>query len=281
MPLPENVKEWFWPGTKEAAGDKKERLDIQNLLLGVQQGQRNDICAKLAGYYLRLTKGDTGQTKAILSAWNDRNQPPLDWKEVERTVDSIGKRHQQEEIKEESEASSLFRKIEKLSYPDGEVRYRVWVDGFDGYMDMQSIDLLQRHKFKDKFFQLTDISPKLPKAEKWDDWLTTAMRSAVHITVDEDESPLGLIASILEDAISPGRRCEDITLVNSHVVFEEAEGKQLIYFNMKYITDSLFAYGMKLETRKIGQLLRRIGCRKIRKTCNGISYGVWEKCLKQ
>ena len=112
MDLPKSVQEWFWPKVKEVAADKKERLDVQNLLLGVQKGQRNDVCARLAGYYLRLTKGDIGQTKAILGVWNDRNQPPMGWKEIERTVDSISKRQGTEELSE-AIGGSLISRIEK------------------------------------------------------------------------------------------------------------------------------------------------------------------------
>ena len=109
----------------------------------------------------------------VMTGWNERNQPPLEWKKVKNTVENIRKRQSQEEITgEQGEGSSLFSKIEKLIYPDGDVKYQIYVDGFQGHITLTPEDFTSRLRFKTRFFALTDISPKLPKGDKWDDWLT-------------------------------------------------------------------------------------------------------------
>lgn len=66
------------PSRKEACETtSKNKPDwVQEALIGVKKGKRDHTCTKLAGYYLRLFKGDKQQTKVILYGWNERNEPP-------------------------------------------------------------------------------------------------------------------------------------------------------------------------------------------------------------
>lgn len=61
---------------------------ITEALRGVSEGERNDTCARLAGYFFR--KGlNADIVEALLSEWNERNDPPLPMREVRTTIKSI------------------------------------------------------------------------------------------------------------------------------------------------------------------------------------------------
>lgn len=68
---------------------KNERGWISDLMAkGAPMGQRNDACAKLAGYFASTSVPLDIATATIL-LWNERNFPPLPEKEVVKTVDSV------------------------------------------------------------------------------------------------------------------------------------------------------------------------------------------------
>ncbi len=75
--------------TRHSADDAAAEFAL--LLAGVDEGQRNDAAARLAGHY--LGKGlERGEVDVILHDWNARNRPPMADKELSAVIDSIGKR---------------------------------------------------------------------------------------------------------------------------------------------------------------------------------------------
>ena len=61
---------------------------MEQALKGVGEGNRNDICSRLAGYF--AGKGvSIGIAMVMLNEWNSKNKPPLPHEEIERTVKSI------------------------------------------------------------------------------------------------------------------------------------------------------------------------------------------------
>ena len=61
---------------------------ITEALRGVSEGGRNDACARLAGYFFR--KGlNADIVEALLTEWNERNDPPLPMREMRTTIKSI------------------------------------------------------------------------------------------------------------------------------------------------------------------------------------------------
>lgn len=61
---------------------------ITETLRGVSEGGRNDACARLAGYFFR--KGlNSDIVEALLTEWNERNDPPLPTREIRTTIKSI------------------------------------------------------------------------------------------------------------------------------------------------------------------------------------------------
>ena len=77
--------------------DKKQRVQKPQgwqlqALKGVDQGERNQTAARLAGRY--IAKGMTDEEVVeILLTWNQKNRPPLPESEITRTVQSIHTRH--------------------------------------------------------------------------------------------------------------------------------------------------------------------------------------------
>ena len=95
-----NGKQYEWVKTGFPGVFPKALLDIQSqpkaqgdgwiteVLRGVSEGGRNDACARLAGYFFR--KGlNADIVEALLSEWNERNDPPLPMREVRTTIKSI------------------------------------------------------------------------------------------------------------------------------------------------------------------------------------------------
>lgn len=271
MDLPEDVKSWFWPSAKESPGDRKERLDVQSLLLGVKKGQRNDICARLAGYYLRITKGDIEQTRAVLELWNQRNDPPLDWKEISRTVDSISKRQGREELGEVA-GGTLIERIEILKYPDGDIKYNVFVNGFDGYAQMVAADLVSQTRFREKFLMLTRILIDPIKGKEWSRMITGALREATETQIEEDETTLGAIQKIISDGCRPDRSTSDMDRIGAHVVCENGTA----YFTLDHICSTLLFSGNRISSKELGGLLRRMGCEKDEVRTRDSKVRVWK-----
>ena len=60
----------------------------KNTKAGVNQGSRNDACASMAGTCLGRGMSPE-KTLAYCLEWNEKNTPPLEYKEVKKTVDSM------------------------------------------------------------------------------------------------------------------------------------------------------------------------------------------------
>ncbi|WP_155836511.1 bifunctional DNA primase/polymerase [Alicyclobacillus herbarius] len=74
----------------------KRMLEIERIALGVEEGERNNAAASMAGYLLRHLPS-ARVALALLEAWNLTNKPPLVWDELHRTFDSIARREAKRE----------------------------------------------------------------------------------------------------------------------------------------------------------------------------------------
>ena len=77
--------------TGESGGNDPGWVD--EVLKGVSEGQRNDIAARLTGYWLNVTDGNEGATQKAMVLWNRLCKPPLSDRELEKTIESISRRH--------------------------------------------------------------------------------------------------------------------------------------------------------------------------------------------
>ncbi|HCE66863.1 MAG: hypothetical protein A2X82_11625 [Geobacteraceae bacterium GWC2_55_20] len=84
LPLPP-LPEWILAKTPE------EKTPVKSLITGVPEGQRNNALARLVGSWLHE---NVSYKDVIIKAkeWNNQNTPPLDDREVLKTIDSIYKR---------------------------------------------------------------------------------------------------------------------------------------------------------------------------------------------
>jgi len=76
----------------------EEKAPLKDLYKGVDKGSRNDTLARLAGSWVN---DDLSLNECLENAllWNQKNDPPLDLKEIERTVASIFDRHHNDKTK--------------------------------------------------------------------------------------------------------------------------------------------------------------------------------------
>ncbi len=71
-------------------GEEDSPKWLSDLLAGVGEGQRNDVCARLCGYL--IGKGmPKDVVLAIVRQWNEKNRPPLPDHEIAATVESVRK----------------------------------------------------------------------------------------------------------------------------------------------------------------------------------------------
>jgi len=61
---------------------------IEGLLHGVGEGLRNEVCLRLASYYVNFKKIPQDQTERLLKEWNQKNKPPLEKTELQAIIES-------------------------------------------------------------------------------------------------------------------------------------------------------------------------------------------------
>jgi hypothetical protein len=75
----------------DGQGENPKNWEV-SYLKGVRKGERNAVCAKLAGLYLHWGLRPI-EVFFLLIGWNTRNRPPLCAQEISTTVKSIAKTH--------------------------------------------------------------------------------------------------------------------------------------------------------------------------------------------
>ncbi len=91
IPLPEFIKEWIGNQKGKSATNGKSR--VNNLLNGVEEGNRNDSATSVVGKLLKRFKEDEWESEAwaLFHAWNKQNNPPLPDDELRTIFESIAK----------------------------------------------------------------------------------------------------------------------------------------------------------------------------------------------
>jgi len=69
---------------------------VQQAMMGVEEGQRNNTATRLVGYFLRTMDTDTVRT--MLHSWNRSNRPPMSEDELNKVIDSVAKREAESRI---------------------------------------------------------------------------------------------------------------------------------------------------------------------------------------
>uniref|UniRef100_A0A6M3JU18 Putative bifunctional DNA primase/polymerase n=1 Tax=viral metagenome TaxID=1070528 RepID=A0A6M3JU18_9ZZZZ len=243
---------------------------VNEILWGVKEGQRNHCCAKLAGYYLRYFSGDEDQAWISLSGWNMRNKPPLEDSELRKVLDSIKAR---EGINNFSEVvgKSLYN-LEILKYPDGEVRYNLYVEGLDEHIQLTPEDLIQHRKFRTKFMVLTRTVMKPVKDETWFRVVEGALQDAQVILMSEDETHIAVVKRLILNDIKRG----SFDNPEDHI-----ENVCVIYNNQVHLYLSSVARHLQFQgtrfgsTKELGTVLRMIGFKNGSSKINGKVLRTW------
>ncbi len=86
---------------------------VDEVLKGVSKGQRNDIAARLTGYWLKVTDGNEGATQKAMALWNRLCKPPLSDRELETTIESISRRNRLQK-QYETQTGKNYTRLEVL-----------------------------------------------------------------------------------------------------------------------------------------------------------------------
>ncbi len=91
---------WFGEPTSALPTNKRAAKDWRSVAEGVGEGKRNDTLASYTGRLLSdlldpFNNAAIGRAFEYVKAWNERNKPPLDAKELRTTFDSILARERQ------------------------------------------------------------------------------------------------------------------------------------------------------------------------------------------
>ncbi|MCL6478490.1 MAG: bifunctional DNA primase/polymerase [Peptococcaceae bacterium] len=105
-------------GRAQAACSAQEPGWVEALLRGVPEGQRDDACTRLAGHF--FGKGlPESEVLALLLAWNQRNQPPMKEREVEKCVRSVASRETRNPARPRAHVQPVFRLDGPVYTPPG------------------------------------------------------------------------------------------------------------------------------------------------------------------
>lgn len=265
MDLPKDVKVLFDNNNEGIFGttSKKRPKDpewLAEAMMGVGKGTRNDTAARLCGYYLHDMGMDYENIMRLMDLWNDRNDPPMEYKELKKTVDSIFTREGTHCM--ELSVGKQIDRLEILSYPDGTRKYNVYLTGHDNYIQCSAKQLVSFREFRVKFMELSGYVPKLIKQHVWETAVNKALKEATTLDISEEETTLGVITSVINKEVlgEEERRCMDFNLLNNRIVVSGTNGTQRIFLRIKTLLEAIRVDGEQRLTRKeIGETLRKLG----------------------
>lgn len=265
MELPKDVKALFDTNADTLFGQtyKKKPKDpdwLTEAMMGVNKGARNDTAARLCGHYLHEVGMDYDSIMRWMEIWNDRNEPPMEYKELKKTVDSIFAREGTHCI--EMSVGKQIDRLEILNYPDGTRKYNVYLTGHESYIQCTAKQLVSFREFRVKFMELSGYVPKLIKQHVWETAVNKALKEATMMDISEEETSLGVITSTINKEVfgEQDRVCKDFNLLNNRIVVSGLNGTQRIFLRIKTLLDSIRVEGeQRLTRREIGEILRKLG----------------------
>jgi len=265
MELPKDVKALFDSNGEGIFGTtyKKKPKDpewLAEAMMGVGKGTRNDTAARLCGYYLHDMGMDYENIMRLMDLWNDRNDPPMEYKELKKTVDSIFTREGTHCM--EMSVGKQIDRLEVLNYPDGTRQYNVYLTGHENYIQCSAKQLVSFREFRVKFMELSGYVPKLIKQHVWETAVNKALKEATSLEISEEETTLGVITSVINKEVfgEEDRVCRDFNLLNNRIVVSGTNGTKRIFLRIKTLLEAIRVDGEQRLTRKeIGETLRKLG----------------------
>ena len=205
--------------------EKKEKDRVQSkdpdwvmkALQGVSKGGRNDICARLAGYF--IAKGLTERVVlTLLQDWNIKNNPPLQTSELRVTVESI-KRSDTRNVQETKFHKDIDKPKNKLKF--GLVEFNDYMTMFGdnavkwtvkGWLPESTIAFVVSPPGSYKTWLLMDLAVSVASGMPFLNQIPVEKKGPVIIVQQEDHHPqtverLAVIASTRLNLVQPS--CEN------------------------------------------------------------------------
>lgn len=270
---PEHIKPFFNPIKVENQGSKKkkdsskatqENYDkknpdgwVQDYMNGVDEGERNEWAAKLGGWYLRKFDGDVDQVKAVMRGLNQLNRPPLEWKELDKVLDSISSRCATDAMG--NAVGDEIDKLETLHYPDGSRKYNVYLKNVEGYAQMSMHELGQFSLFKWRFSEIAGHIPAPIKQGIWEEKVNKALAESEKKFISEEETNLGVVISAIDRAMDSKDTDDNLKHLNTRLILIGDNGDRHLFLKINVLMTLLKFEGEKLSRTQVGEILRKLG----------------------
>ena len=255
---------------------------VNQALLGVNQGLRNKTGARLAGYYLRMSYGDLVQVKNLMYMWNMRNRPPMEPAEVDTIIESMMDRQGTETMGDKIGAP--IDRFEVLQYPDGTVRYHMYIEGPAYPVLLTPDDLVSSYRFRVKLMELTNYVMGPIKNETWWRLIRKMLDEATVIQMTEEETNIPIVREILiNDArFSESKNYKNSITENAVIGWDNDQDRnRIINVRLSTLEKQLqYTACQKYSRKQLGRILKRIGFEYNPKTVriNKRSVKVW--CMR-
>jgi hypothetical protein len=267
---------------------------VTNALRGVNKGERNNISAKLAGYYLGRGEPEP-RVLEMLRSWNFRNPEPLSDKEIQATVASVARREARNRIRtgaqegkpeseskatsdlpwEEQRQAALQGLGERLGLPLTDIRITKSDESvfefFLGEADSVVVtgdQLAEQRLFKKRFINAGLLVPKKVKEPKeggaWDEVVRQIIRLAILQDVGQESSAIGELREFLNVRVESQRSINFYSpsdTIPNHVAFFIIQRKNeppKLYCRVSELFIEARNYGYK-SIKKLTVLLPSLG----------------------
>jgi hypothetical protein len=276
LPLPDELKSLLSSESEKEPGKSKSKNKdgwVQEALLGVSKGSRNDTGAKLVGYYVNMNM-DYAAIEAVMTMWNDRNTPPMSFNELRGIITSIQAKEGREKMGQT--LGTTIEWIKTLRYPDGKVCYNVKIKDFDKSAQMGAKDLGMFSRFKWRFMEIQNRVPENVKPREWEAQVNAALEESKIINISEEETQIGVVSGAINNIIKNNSASyETFDYIGTRItIITKANGIKSIAFKIEAIANLIRFEGEKLSRKSIGTILRQLGFQS-----NPIRFqGLQERC---
>ena len=261
LPLSDDLKALLSSEAETASGKPKSKNKdgwVQEALLGVPKGARNDTGAKLVGYYVNLNM-DYAAIEAIMTLWNERNQPPMSFNELRGIIASIQAKEGREKMG--AALGTTIEWIETLRYPDGRVLHNVKIEGYDmpARMDIRVLGTFA--KFQWELADKQNVIPEPVKPKQWREQVNAALAEAKIIDISEEETQIGVISGAINNILKNNSASyETFDYIGSRItVISHSRKGKILVFKIEAIANLVRFEGEKLSRKSIGTILRQLG----------------------
>lgn len=244
---------------------KKSPSWYNEALKGVGEGERNETATRLAGRCANMGMSKD-EIVLYLSAWNQRNTPPMESKELESTIESIySKENISVNQSEILEALSDILKIRVISIrriiSDSDTP-SITIDFDRGVCTMSMADLLSPHKFQQEIASSTnEVIKKLSnRTHPTHEYVTRLVLQSCEIfEADPEATDLGETLGLISDYV---RSQGSISTIESKE--DKPQAGPFIYKDfvwiklMNLVQRSSIKWGVKISPRALSVRLRRV-----------------------